>query len=108
MNLAQFNKIKDETADADKAAETAHQKEFEKAWLYSFQVWPVEERVLNVERMTWESRKSLFDLFRMLNSRVEMQLTQDEFIEFRSGLLSNGLTLKEITRVPLFESESVL
>ncbi len=50
----------------------------------------------------------MFKLFEMLNMRVEMCMTEAEFKEFRSSLEANGLTLREITRVPYRDPETVL
>lgn len=66
---------------------------------YSFCVWPDE---------TWGFDKSVFDLFRMFNHRIEMTFTLDEFNRFRSGLSHHGLTLREIERVPCAEPENIL
>lgn len=69
-------------------------------YTYSFSVWPDE---------TWSSiERPVFDLFRMLNMRVEMEFTKDEFERFRSGLSHHGLTLREVERVPAAKPEMVL
>lgn len=65
---------------------------------YAFHVWPSE---------TWGFPPSIFELFRMLDGRVEMTFSPDEFERFRSDLSHHGLTLREVERVPHVEPESV-
>ena len=67
-------------------------------YVYSFQVWPDE---------TWNFDKAVFDLFRMLATRVEMNYTRDEFESFRSSLSRHGITMREIERVPYAQPEPV-
>lgn len=67
-------------------------------YLYSFVVWPDETRGFP---------KPMFDLFLMLNNRVEMEFTTDEFSRFRSTLQQHGLILREIERAPCTEPETV-
>ncbi len=64
---------------------------------YSFSVWPVEKAFT----------KQTYDLFRMLKNRIEMTLTPAEFEAFRSAVNRDGLTLREISRVPHHEPEGV-
>ena len=66
---------------------------------YSFSVWPDE---------TWGFEKAIFDLFKMLNGRVEMTFKPEEFERFRSSLSHHGLTVREAERVPFIEPERVL
>jgi hypothetical protein len=65
---------------------------------YSFSVWPCE---------TWGFGPEVFDLFRMLGGRVEMEFAQPEFERFRAALAFHGLTLREVERVPYCEPEPV-
>lgn len=58
-------------------------------YTYSFSVWPNE---------TWGFDKAVFDLFRMLNGRVEMDFAKDDFESFRSRLSHHGFTLREVER----------
>lgn len=67
-------------------------------FVYAFSVWPDE---------TWDFNKAMFDLFRLLNSRVEITFPEEDFELFRSRLSHHGLTLREIERVPYFEPEPV-
>ena len=67
-------------------------------YAYSFSVWPDE---------TWGFGRAVFDLFRMLGARVEMNFTPEEFQRFRSALSHHGLTLREAERVPYHEPEAV-
>ncbi len=68
-------------------------------YTYCFAVWPSE---------TWGFQRQTFDLFRMLGGRVEVNFTGEEFEAFRSALNRDGLTLREIERVPFHEPETVL
>lgn len=52
-------------------------------------------------------KRAIFDLFRMLNGRVEMTFTEREFEQFRSQLGHDGFTLREVERWPHAEPESV-
>jgi hypothetical protein len=67
-------------------------------YVYSFVVWPDE---------TWNFDRAVYDLFRVLTSRVEMHFTEGEFERFRSALSHHGLTLREATRRPYVRPESV-
>jgi hypothetical protein len=67
-------------------------------YVYSFHVWPSE---------TWKFAPAVYDLFRMLNGRVEMTFSPEEFERFRSDLSHHGLTLREAERVPYLEPEPV-
>ncbi len=67
-------------------------------YVYSFTVWPDE---------TWNFDKAVFDVFRMLCTRVDMAFTSDDLQNFRSRLSHHGLTLREIERVPYADSEPV-
>lgn len=66
---------------------------------YTFQVWPSE---------SWpDHTHAMFHLFRLLSCRVEDQFTEREFEAFRSLLSHQGITLREVERVPYHEPESV-
>jgi hypothetical protein len=67
-------------------------------YVYSFVVWPDE---------TWDFDRAVFDLFRVLTARVEMHFTEQEFETFRSRLSHHGLTIREVTRRPYVQPESV-
>ena len=47
-------------------------------------------------------------LFRMLEWRLAVDMTEDEFALFRYELLRDGIELMEITRVPYHVPETVL
>jgi hypothetical protein len=70
----------------------------ETEFIYSFTVWPDE---------TWNFDPAVFDLFRMLLTRVELKFNHQAFERFRSSLSRHGLTLREIERVPYIEPELV-
>lgn len=65
---------------------------------YSFFVWPAEK---------WGFTRQTYDLFRLLPNRVEMTFTAEEFEMFRSAVNRDGLTLREISRIPHHEPEAV-
>lgn len=65
---------------------------------YSFCVWPSE---------TWGFTRQTFDVFRMMVGRVDMTFTPEEFEMFRSAVNRDGLTLREISRIPHHEPEPV-
>jgi hypothetical protein len=65
---------------------------------YSFSVWPDEK---------WGFQREVYELFRMLNGRVDMIFTQDEFERFRSALSHDGFTIREVERIPYCEPEAV-
>jgi len=70
---------------------------------YSFQVWPDETK--------WSTKHggaALYDLFRMLSSRIERQYNQQAFEQFRKDLAACGITLRDIERVPYHKPESIL
>ncbi len=71
-----------------------HHNSFE----YTFSVWPDE---------TWRFDQAVFSLFEMLNGRIQKEFTEDEFERFRSALSHNGITLREIERIPHLEPEHV-
>ena len=66
---------------------------------YSFSVWPAE---------TWDFSRALFDLFRCINTRIDMEFTEPDFERFRSFLNHDGFTLREVTRIPYMKPELVL
>ncbi len=68
-------------------------------YTYTFTLWPDE---------TWGFNRALFDVLRLLNTRVEMPFTEDEFEAFRSRLSHDGFTVRGITRVPHQMPEVVL
>jgi hypothetical protein len=67
-------------------------------YVYSFVTWPDE---------TWGFDRAVFDLFKVLTARVEMQFTERDFELFRSRLSHHGLTLREVTRRPFVQPEPV-
>ena len=48
-----------------------------------------------------------YNLFDALAVRVEMHFTEQEFEMFRSRLSHHGITLREVTRFPFTQLESV-
>lgn len=76
---------------------------------YNFHLWPDE---------TWGRKElgdehpkipaAVFDLFRMMTSSVEMTFTALEFVRFRHDVESFGITLREISRVPYHEEETII
>jgi hypothetical protein len=67
-------------------------------YVYSFVVWPDETRNFN---------RVLFDYFRVFRRRTEMHFTEADFERFRKEMLLDGFTLREVSRVPYIEPESV-
>jgi hypothetical protein len=67
-------------------------------YVYCFSPWPDETRGFPA---------TVFDLFRMLQTRVEMEFTEVEFHNFRDSLAVHGITLREIERRPYHEPETV-
>jgi hypothetical protein len=57
-----------------------------KKYVYSFCIWPDE---------TWDFDRAVFDLFKMLNGRLDMVFAPHEFERFRSALSHHGFTLRE-------------
>lgn len=70
----------------------------EMKYSYCFTVWPDE---------TWGFTRAIFDLFRYINTNVEMTFTEAEFERFRSMLSHDGFTLREVTRAPYAEPEPI-
>jgi hypothetical protein len=66
---------------------------------YTFSIWPDEG---------YGHNRELFDVFRLLNTRVEMTFTEFEFANFRTKLSGDGFTVRAITRVPWQSPEVVL
>ncbi len=66
---------------------------------YAFVAWPDE---------TWRFERAMYDLFRMLSTRVEMNATPEEFERFRSGLSHHGITLREVERIAANEPQPAL
>jgi len=58
---------------------------------FSFTPWPVEDRDLP---------SAMFDLFRTLTCRVEMNFTEAKFEDFQKSLFEVGITLREVERIP--------
>ena len=71
----------------------------EQQYCYSFYTWPDEHRGYP---------KALFDLSRMLKTRIEMEFTAIEFVRFRLDVESAGTNLMEITRRPAHTEQTVL
>jgi hypothetical protein len=67
-------------------------------WIYEFSVWPAERRF----------SRQVFDLFQHLTTRIAMEFTEEEFNLFRAELASQGITLREIGRVPYQDQQIVL
>ena len=67
-------------------------------YTYSFSVWPSE---------TWGFTRDLFDIFRMVNTNVEMSFTEDQFESFRSNLSHDGFSVREVSRLPYHEPENI-
>lgn len=67
-------------------------------YVYTFSIWPDE---------TWGFSRALFDMFRLINPRVEMPFTEADFERFRSGLGHDGFTVRGVVRVPHHEPEVV-
>ncbi len=67
-------------------------------WTYSFRAAPAEP---------WCFTGATYQLFKLLNGRVEMDLTEAEFERFRAALDEDGIALREIGRRPYHEAESV-
>ncbi len=68
-------------------------------YVYTFTVWPDEE---------WGFKPATLDVFRLLNTRVEMPFSEAEFERFRSLLSHDGFTVRGIVRVPFNEPEVIL
>ena len=66
--------------------------------IYTFSLWPDETCGFN---------RALFDVFRLLSTRVAMPFTPEEFEVFRRKLATDGFTLRAVTRVPYQEPEIV-
>lgn len=67
-------------------------------YAYTFSLWPDE---------TWGFDRALFDVFRLLQTRVEMNFSEEEFEAFRSQLSHHGFTLRAVVRAPYHEPEPV-
>lgn len=63
---------------------------------YEFNLWPTEGR--------WE--RPIYDVFRLL-PRVAMDLDEAGFRDVRDALERSGFSLRDATRVPYKEPESV-
>lgn len=70
----------------------------EQVFDYEFQVWPDETRGFCCE---------VFDLFKMLGTRVVFEFTEAEYCKFKVRLGKDGFTLREVTRTPHYEPEAV-
>lgn len=71
----------------------------ERKYVYTFNVWPSDGMGF---------QREMFDVFRLLNTRVEMPFTEEEFEIFRAALIFSGFTLRAVVRVPHHEPEVVL
>lgn len=69
---------------------------------YGFFVWP-DETYFRMQRCP-----AVWTLFRQMNMRQEFDFTERDFNEFREQLAKIGLTLREITRVPMLDPDLVL
>jgi hypothetical protein len=69
-------------------------------FVYSFVAWP--------EGGLDRNPPAVFDLFRSLNLRVEMEFTEAMFGRFRDELRRYGLDLREIERQPKVKSERII
>lgn len=67
-------------------------------YVYTFSVWPHERGFC----------KEVYTLFESLNTRIEMEFTEEEFNLFRDKLNNHGFTLREIERVPYHCPETLL
>ncbi len=70
------------------------------SYLYSFYVWPDETRK--------DIPKAVFSIFESIKSRIEMEFTPVQFVQWRMDVEMFGLTLREITRVPNVEPAIIL
>lgn len=68
-------------------------------YVYTFSIWPHEK---------WGFCRDLFDVFRLINPRVEMPFTEAEFEMFRSRMSHDGFTLRAVVRVPHQEPEVII
>lgn len=65
---------------------------------YTFAVWPHHEH----------HDKAMFDLFRLYGFAFGEGWTHRRYCEFREALARNGLTLREVSRVPHVDPETIL
>lgn len=72
-------------------------------YTYSFQVWPDETK----DWGTLGMNQPMAQLLIGIGGRLEMEFTEKEFASFRRVLGNNWITLREITRVPHVEPESI-
>jgi hypothetical protein len=81
----------------------------EQKYVYTIHLWPDEtwgRKELDDEHTRIPA--AVFDLFRMINHGIEMEFTPLEFVRFRHDVESFGITLREVSRVPYHEPETVL
>ncbi|MGN6367040.1 MAG: hypothetical protein ACTHN5_02145 [Phycisphaerae bacterium] len=71
----------------------------ERRFAYSFTAWP--DSKVNLD-------PAVFQLFELLSTRVEIAVTESDFDRFREGLSRHGITLREVSRVPFIDPESIL
>lgn len=76
-------------------------------YLYHFFVWPDETRG-RLDNDGMVVPQAVFKLFEMIDHNIEMEFTALEFVRFRHDIESFGLTLREISRVPYQQEETVL
>jgi hypothetical protein len=83
----------DKTCEACKGTGECEQK-----YAYTFSLWPDENGTFH---------EGLFDVFRLLQTRVEMAFTEEGFRDFRAKMNLDGFTLRAVVRVPQIEPEEV-
>lgn len=66
---------------------------------YTFTLWPDEAK---------QHCRPLYDVFRLINTRVELTLTAGEFAAMRDQLEGAGYTLRAVVRVPHHAPEAVV
>lgn len=70
-----------------------------KIFVYSFSVWPDE---------SFDHDIAMFDLFRVLGTRVDITFAEYEFLSFKHGLKKAGITLREVERIPALHCSAML
>lgn len=68
------------------------------AWVYEFSVSPKPEF----------HPPAMYELFELINPRISIEFTEEDFDQFRDELSESGLVLSNVTRTPYFEAEVVL
>ena len=77
----------------------------ETVYTYSFNVWP---NLVAAARLDKPLSGTLLDVFNMLSTRMDLELTESQFGELREDLFKFGFEPREISRTPYHESEVVL